>query len=206
MRLTLGIRQYKMVAQNEDVCNWWIEGISSAIQYHSRLPPDTPWQMFRKSVKMSYESDTFQIFVALCIFANFIAQAVEAQILPEHGTHTAQLFSLVEGIFLLIFCFEMGTNMVATLFIHFFSNGWNYFDVVVIGTSVWSTFFGDGGAGTGVLRLLRAGKVIRLFTRLPSLRKILNALYESIPAMTNAMLLTGLVMCMYGVMGVSFFR
>jgi len=97
------------------------------------------------------------------------------------------------------------------------------------GTSLWSTFFGEGdAAGTGVLRLLRAGKVIRLptvtshyvslrlvltrghrcvaavaggkvirlFTRMPSLRKILHALYTSIPAMTNAMLLTGLVMCM----------
>ena len=30
--------------------------------------------------------------------------------------------------------------------------------------------------GTGVLRLLRAGRVIRFFTRLPSLRKIIVAL------------------------------
>ena len=32
---------------------------------------------------MVYEGDTFQIFVALCIFANFIAQAVESQVLPK---------------------------------------------------------------------------------------------------------------------------
>jgi len=78
------------------------------------------------------------------------------------------------------------------------------FDMVVIGTSIWSTV-GDSGGGTGVLRLLRAGRVIRFFTRLPSLRKIIVALYESIPAMLNAMLLTGMVIAMYGVMGVSFF-
>ena len=47
--------------------------------------------------------------------------------------------------------------------------------------------------------------MIRFFTRLPSLRKIIVALYESIPAMLNAMLLTGMVIAMYGVMGVSFF-
>ena len=47
-----------------------------------------------------------------------------------------------------------------------------------------------------VLRLLRAGRVMRFFTRMPSLRKIILALYASIPAMLNAMLLTGIVMCM----------
>ena len=45
-------------------------------------------------------------------------------------------------------------------------------------------------------RLLRAGRVMRFFTRMPSLRKIILALYASIPAMLNAMLLTGIVMCM----------
>ena len=198
-------QEFTFLSANSDVCQWWIEGVQAAIEYHQTLPELTHWQMLRKNVEMSYHSDTFQVGVALMIFLNFIVQAVEAQVLPESGTSTNGLFKSLEIAFLVIFCIELGINMFATLFLPFFSSGWNWFDMVVIATSIWTTS-GDVGAGTGVLRLLRAGKVVRLFTRLPSLRKIMVALYESIPAMINAMFLTGIVMCMYGVMGVSFFK
>jgi hypothetical protein len=47
--------EYQLVAPNADMCAWWVEGIGSAIEYQAALPPDTPWKMFRKSVKMSYD-------------------------------------------------------------------------------------------------------------------------------------------------------
>ena len=195
---------YKFLSPNSNVRDWWLQGIWRALEYQSKLPELSAWEALRKSVYMWYQGDPFQVTVALCIFFNFISQAAEAQIQPQPGSKAERVFSIIEVVFLIIFCTELAINMFSTLVWQFLSSGWNWFDMVVIGTSIWSTL-GDVGGGTGVLRLLRAGRVIRFFTRLPSLRKIIVALYESIPAMLNAMLLTGMVLAMYGVMGVSFF-
>ena len=197
-------QEFMFLTPNADVRDWWLHGIKVAMDFQSAQPALSAWQQLRKSVYMWYQSDPFQITVALCIFLNFISQAAEAQIQPDPGSQAEDVFSSIELTFLIIFCSELAVNMFATLFWSFLSSGWNWFDMLVIGTSIWSTA-GDSGGGTGVLRLLRAGRVIRFFTRLPSLRKIIVALYESIPAMLNAMLLTGMVIAMYGVMGVSFF-
>ena len=197
-------QEFSFLTPNADVRDWWLHGIKVAMDFQAAQPSLSAWEHLRKSVYMWYQSDPFQITVALCIFFNFISQAAEAQIQPAPGSQAEDVFQYIELTFLVIFCGELAVNMFATLFWSFVSSGWNWFDMVVIGTSIWSTV-GDSGGGTGVLRLLRAGRVIRFFTRLPSLRKIIVALYESIPAMLNAMLLTGMVIAMYGVMGVSFF-
>lgn len=60
--------------------------------------------------------------------------------------------------------------------------------------------------GIAVLRLLRAFRVFRLFKRLENLRKIIKALEESIPGVANAFMILILVMGIYGILGVEFFR
>eukprot|EP00960_Hanusia_phi_P012346 360423-Hanusia_phi.AAC.4 len=195
---------YGFITPNKDIQDWWMNGIKKAI-LHSRNQPNPPILLrLRQIVHIWYLSDRFQLTVALVIFLNFISQAIETQLQPSNGGSISSLFNTLEMIFVGFFCFELVVNMFSTLWLTFLMNAWNWFDMLVIGTSLWS-IFGDGGGGTAVLRLLRAGRVIRFFNRLPSLRKIIVALYESIPAMLNAMLLTATVIAMYGIMGVSFF-
>ena len=55
------------------------------------------------------------------------------------------------------------------------------------------------------LRLLRAFRVLRLIRCIRSLQKIVVTLYASIPGMSNALVLTFMVVVMYSTMTVSFF-
>jgi hypothetical protein len=63
----------------------------AALEYQRQQPELSQWQKFRKSVFMWYQSDPFQIVVALCIFFNFISQAAEAQIQPKEGSKAAKV-------------------------------------------------------------------------------------------------------------------
>ncbi|KAJ1474801.1 hypothetical protein T484DRAFT_1830971 [Baffinella frigidus] len=53
---------------------------------------------------------------------------------------------------------------------------------------------------------MRAFRVMRLFGRLQSLRQIINSLTSSIVPVMNAFLIMFLVMAIYAILGVSFFK
>ena len=191
----IGPQEFNFLAANEDVCGWWLERLRIAVEHQERKPVLAGLAAFRHRLHTDYCSDRFQMGVAFLIFLNFVVQAIEAQVLPRQGSQEEQVFHGLEVMFLCIFMVELSINFCANFFWPFFRSTWNWFDLFVIGTSVWSS--ASAGSGhTAVLRLLRAGRVMRFFTRMPSLRKIILALYASIPAMLNAMLLTGIVMCM----------
>jgi hypothetical protein len=140
------------------------------------------------------------------IFASFVIMAVQAQLNPE-PTDIAQMhFDQGETVFAIIFSMELVLNMYVNLFWHFVLSGWNLLDMVVIGTSVVSISGAVDAGGLVNLRLLRAFRVLRLIRHIPSIQKIVVSLYASIPAMSNALTLTFMVVAMYSIMTVSFFR
>ena len=191
----IGPQEFNFLAANEDTCGWWLERLRIAVEHQERKPVLAGLAAFRHRLHADYHSDRFQMGVACFIFLNFVVQAIEAQVLPQQGSQEEKVFHGLEVMFLCIFMIELSINFCANFFWPFIRSTWNWFDLFVIGTSVWSS--ASAGSGhTAVLRLLRAGRVMRFFTRMPSLRKIILALYASIPAMLNAMLLTGIVMCM----------
>ena len=86
----------------------------------------------------------------------------------------------------------------------FFSNGWSMFDLVVVFVSLLAVGV-SAIPGISVLRLMRVFRVIRLFGRLKSLKKIINALAKSIVPVLNAFVILFLVTCIYALIGVNFF-
>ena len=75
-----------------------------------------------------------------------------------------------------------------TLAQDFITDGWNWFDSIVVTFSLVS-FFHPAFEGVNILRLIRALRVFRLFRKLKSLGKILMAIQSSLPAVTNAFFL-----------------
>ena len=57
-----------------------------------------------------------------------------------------------------------------------------------------------------LLRLMRAFRVFRLFKRVKSLNKIIVSLGKAIPGVMNAFLIMLIVMCIYAILGVEFFK
>ena len=89
---------------------------------------------------------------------------------------------------------------------------WNVFDFVVVSIGLLGYIeMALGGiitmpAWLSKLRLMRAFRVFRLFKRVKSLNDIIKALGRAIPGMMNAFLIMLIVMCIYAILGVEFFK
>lgn len=152
-----------------------------------------------------YARGEIQILVAVLIFANFIVSATQAEVLPEHGSVGDQVFFGFELFFNIAFTTELLVNMYANFFCAFWKSSWNIFDFVIVLISLLSMVF-TNLPGIGVLRLFRAFRVFRLFKRIKSLKVIIEAVLKSLPAVANAFVVLGLIMAIWSIMSVGFFK
>jgi len=153
--------------------------------------------------------------VALAICGNFLVSAAKAEILPrpdgpslyldDASVDQAKLaFTIFEWFFNLLFGFELVVNMYSNFFIQFWQDPWNIFDFFIVAIS-WLSMLGMLQGGISVLRLFRAFRVFRLFKRVKSLRQIIAGIGKSLPGVSNAFIILGLVMGIWSIMGKNFF-
>jgi hypothetical protein len=188
---------YTFTCSTLDERDAWLEAFRTVISRFKSLPEPTQWEVLRSQCRDFYHRDSFQITMAGFILANFMCMTGEAQINPMPGSEADRWFEGLEFFFTIVFCAELALNLFSNLVWDFVKSLWNWFDVLVIATAVVSlTGIVDAG-GLVHLRLLRAFRVLRFFNRIPSLQKIIVALSASIPAMSNAMALTFMVLAMY---------
>jgi len=165
-----------------------------------------PDKCFRQTeVKQFYDSQAVQIGVAFLIFLNFIVEAVAAQMLPEEDSKEEFVFFMLEIFFNTSFTIELIINLYGSWFFKFWKSGWNWFDFIIVGVSIISMVFPQL-PGITVLRLFRAFRVFRLFKRIPSLRKIIEGVLQAIPGVTQAFIVMFILMGIWSVIGVEFFR
>lgn len=79
----------------------------------------------------------------------------------------------------------------------FFRDGWNVFDFGVVAVSLLPV----AGPFATVARLARVLRVARVVSGLPELRLIIGTMLRSIPSLGHVVLLLGLLMYIYGVLG-----
>lgn len=110
------------------------------------------------------------------------------------------LFIFLDILVLSIFTVEIILKLVVYRR-HFFKDGWNIFDfVIVFGSLVlYNTHF------VGVLRILRVLRVLRTISVVPSLRRLTSALFLAIPAIGSVMILMAIIFYVYAIIGVTFF-
>jgi voltage-gated sodium channel len=169
---------------------------------------------FQSRIRRWYISDKIQISVAVLIFLNFLVSIIRAQVPdgdapPEDDFNDnplkVKIFFVLEFLFNSVFAVELVINMYGHWFKPFWESPWNVFDFVVVATSLTSIFV-DGIPGFSVLRLFRAFRVFRLFRRIPALKKITSGVVASLTGVSSAVFLLSLVMGIWSIMGVSFFR
>ena len=86
--------------------------------------------------------------------------------------------------FTIVFTVELVLNLYAQWLQPFFSDGWNLLDLVVVASSLIGLAPVD--LPVSLILSLRAVRVVRLFGKIKSIRKMLTALSCSIPPMMNA--------------------
>ena len=166
------------------------------------------WRYFQDDAEWLYQHIYTQISVAVLIFANFIANIVEAQIAINGNTaYEVKVFRTFEMFFFVIFLIELALNMYSSWFWKFWNNGWNVFDF----STVFITVLDVAGllapdSPLRYLRMMRAFRVFRLFKRVKSLNKIIVSLGKAMPGVMNAFLILTLVMCIYSILGYEFFH
>ncbi len=83
----------------------------------------------------------------------------------------------------------------------FFRSGWNIFDLVIIG----AVFIPGVREQAQLLRLLRLARIVRLVRYLPDARILLLTVVKSIPSLFSMVVLTILLLFVYGMIGWSLF-
>jgi voltage-gated sodium channel len=164
----------------------------------------------QQKVKDFFDSPSTQLAMALLIFVNFMIAAAEAQIKPLEGTPEYEIFQIADYAFNAIFTIELVFNMYSNFFFPFWANLWNIFDFAIVAVSLFSLFFVP--VDVTALRLFRAlrrsivaFKVVRLL-KMDNLKIIILGVLKSLPGVSNAFILLGLIMGIWSIMGVSFFR
>jgi len=136
-------------------------------------------------------------FIAALIVINAVTLGLETSesIMARFGPLLTVLDRLIIGIFVVEILSRFLVQRGA-----FFRDGWNIFDVVVVGISL-----APATEKFSVLRALRVLRLLRLITAVPSLQRVVGGLITALPGMGSILLLIGLVFYVSAVMAVNLY-
>lgn len=178
------------------------------------LPDDVStglWK-YQQPLRRYYKHPKCEIFVAALIVGNFLTNMMEKTIDPggpkgdEDTRKYDVLWEVFEYFYNVCFTVELAINMYSHWLWHFWKSGWNVFDFVVVMIGVLTMLKLPLPGPLKLLRMMRAFRVFRLFKRVQSLKKIMESLARAVPGVINAFVILVLVMCIYAILGVEFFR
>lgn len=163
----------------------------------------------QSKVKETFAHPYAQVVLAGLIMLNFFAAGVQAQLKPLPESGAAGVFHALDYFFNALFFVELMLNIYGNFFFPFWKDLWNIFDFVIVVVSLIA-LFGEGFDVTA-LRLFRAFRrsivafrVVRLL-RLKQVKMIVLGVIKSLPGVSNAFVLLGLIMGIWSIMGVNFY-
>lgn len=138
-------------------------------------------------------------FILLCIVANAAILGIDAHLGEANKYHA--LIEQWNMYFLFIFTAELVLEFLAQGPRKYFTNGWNIFDVIVIGLSYLAT-----SPAISALRTLRVVRVFRLVSAVPQMRRVVEALFGALPGILAAFAILTVVFYIAAVMGTTLFH
>ena len=147
------------------------------------------------------DSDAFNITIAGVIIANAIVLGLETfpAVMESYGEQLIIANEVCYGIFVVELILRFASYGKRPQ--DFFKNGWNIFDLIVIG-GVWIPGVRENAT---LLRLLRLGRIARLLRFLPDARVLISTVVRSIPPLGSIVVLTVLILFIYGMIGWTLF-
>lgn len=118
---------------------------------------------------------------------------------PVETPWLATALPLADRVIVSIFVVELLLKMVA-YGPRFFRSGWNWFDLIIVSVSLVP----DAGAFS-VLRAMRILRVFRLFSVIPDMRKVVEALMKAVPGMGAILTVLALMFYVSAVMATRLF-
>ena len=122
------------------------------------------------------ESKPFQNFLIAVILFNAVTLGIET---TQFGKANSTILSVIDSVILYIFTIELVLKLIVYRGA-FFRSGWNWFDFLIVAIS-WAPASGP----LSVLRAFRILRVLRLFSVVPQMRRVIGALGHSLPGMAS---------------------
>lgn len=121
------------------------------------------------------ESNNFVQFITALIIINAITLGLETS--PAIMAQWGSILLFIDKLILGVFVIELVLKFFAYR-LRFFHSGWNWFDLTIVTVSLLPM----SGPLT-VLRAFRILRVLRLFSVIPQMRRVINGLFRALPGM-----------------------
>lgn len=138
-------------------------------------------------------------FIFICIVANAAILGYDAHFGEVNAYHDQ--IELWNQYFLWIFTAELALEFLAQGPSKYFRNGWNWFDIIVVGLSYIAV-----NPAISALRTLRVVRVFRLVSSVPQMRRVVEALFGAMPGILATMAILAVVFYIGAVMGTTLFH
>ena len=150
-----------------------------ADEIYARLINSTSASPFRRRVAAIVESQPAQMTITVLIVVNAIILGLETdrELFARYGS----LLVLIDHFCLGAFVLELVAKLVTYRSL-FWKSGWNWFDFIVVAIALV-----PGVGPWAVLRSLRVLRVLRLFTVVPQLRRVVAAALHAIPGLASVL-------------------
>jgi len=147
------------------------------------------------------DSDPFNLVIAAVIIFNAVVLGLETfpAMMESYGSTLMLLNNICYGIFVIELILRFASYGRRPQ--DFFRNGWNIFDLIIIG-GVWIPGVREN---VTLLRLLRLLRIARLLRFLPDARVLLSTVVRSLPPLGSIVVLTVLILFLYGMVGWAMF-
>ncbi len=142
------------------------------------------------------ENKIFELSVISIIIVSALLIGVKTYDL--HGWANT-VITWLDNLITLFFLFEISVRLMAEpKTLHFFRNGWNVFDFLIVVVSLIPL---EGAETALIARLLRVFRLLRLVSIVPELRMLINALIKAMPGMSYIALLMFIIFYIYAAIG-----
>ncbi|WP_088330551.1 ion transporter [Lacimicrobium sp. SS2-24] len=130
------------------------------------------------------ENPWFTNSIIALILINAVTLGMETMTLAPQ---TLRALHILDWIILCLFTLELVLKLLAYRQ-HFFRGGWNWFDLIIV-TLSWIPSSGP----LSVLRAFRILRILRLFSVVPQMRRVIGALGHSLPGMASVVGVLGII-------------
>ena len=148
-------------------------------------------------LKKFIESRFINIFITLVILINAITLGLETS--EELVSKIGNMLIYVDKIALSIFVIEL----LIKLFVYrlsFFKSGWNVFDFIIVTIALIPT-----SGPLSILRAFRIFRALRLLSMVPSMKKVIQAMFYAIPGIASVGTIIVLIFYISAVLVTNFF-
>lgn len=207
--------------ENEQNAASKLESDSASNDQFNLLPPkgrsllifsEETW--IRRAAYRLIANPLFDKTILALIILSSISLAVDNPLSNPDSTLTRSI-KRMDNAFAIIFCAEMVFKIIALgLVAHkgsYLRNSWNILDCGIVITSLIMLIAESSGGGKGLkslrsLRGLRTFRPLRMISRRPGLKLVVNALIESIPAVANVLVVCMLFFFIFSIMAVNYLK